>query len=322
MYISFNQDSSCFAICNKNGFIVYNCEPTNERFKRISNLQDKKGLSIIEMLYRSNILALVSNDVTKLNILNIWDDYQNKNIAEISFDNNITGVKLKRNIIAIATLNTSYVYDFENMNMIYSQDTYININGLISVSKNDMDIVALSGVNKGEIYIKNLTLKEPEIIIKAHNSDISAFTLNNDGTRLATASDRGTLIRIWDTSDGSLVKELRRGLEMIKITNICFDIDTLRLMVCTEKNKVHLFSLLDTEKNKESSLKYFKDYLPKYFSSEWSVLTFYVPERTICVFGSNHDTIYAISKNTNHFYKYEYNPEIKEIEIEFKYKLY
>lgn len=42
--------------------------------------------------------------------------------------------------------------------------------------------------------------------ISAHNTALACLTLSMDGKRLATASDKGTLIRVWNTADGQLLQ--------------------------------------------------------------------------------------------------------------------
>lgn len=42
--------------------------------------------------------------------------------------------------------------------------------------------------------------------ISAHNTPLVCLTLSMDGKRLATASDKGTLVRVWNTADGALLQ--------------------------------------------------------------------------------------------------------------------
>lgn len=69
----------------------------------------------------------------------------------------------------------------------------------------------------GHVRVELYDLRKSQLI-PAHESELAAVCLNHQGTRLATASDKGTLIRVFDTHTGELLKELRRG--MGKVGNI------------------------------------------------------------------------------------------------------
>jgi hypothetical protein len=57
------------------------------------------GFVIVEMLYRSNILALVGSSKNQKytpNKVILWDDHQSKVISELRFNTNVKNVKLKK----------------------------------------------------------------------------------------------------------------------------------------------------------------------------------------------------------------------------------
>jgi len=49
------------------------------------------------------------------------------------------------------------------------------------------------------------------VTINAHQGELACLAVNQQGTMIATASSKGTLIRVWDTVRKLLIVELRRG---------------------------------------------------------------------------------------------------------------
>jgi WD40 repeat protein len=69
------------------------------------------------------------------------------------------------------------------------------------------------------------------------------MALNNDGTLLATASDKGTLIRIHQTIDGAPIQEVRRGSDKAEIYSIAFDMNARWIAATSDKGTCHIFAI-------------------------------------------------------------------------------
>ena len=102
---------------------------------------------------------------------------------------------------------------------------------------------AVTGVTKGNVRVELYDLRKSHLL-PAHESELAAISLNQQGTRLATASDKGTLIRVFDTHTGELLKELRRGMNAAAITCLTFNKAAEYLACSSDKGTVHIFSLL------------------------------------------------------------------------------
>jgi len=80
-------------------------------------------------------------------------------------------------------------------------------------------------------------------IIPAHSSPLRAMDLSPDGDLLATASETGTLIRVFSTGNCARVAELRRGVDPAFVFSIAISPSSTMLAVTSDKSTLHIFDL-------------------------------------------------------------------------------
>lgn len=85
-------------------------------------------------------------------------------------------------------------------------------------------------------------------IIQAHKAPVANLSLNPAGTLLATASDKGTVIRLFSVPNGDKVHEFRRGSYPAKIYSISFNAVSSLLCVSSDTETVHIFKLAKGDK--------------------------------------------------------------------------
>lgn len=300
MYITFNQDNGCFACGTDTGFRIYNVEPYRETFRReFSN----GGIGIVEMLFRCNLLALVGggrNPRYPTNKVMIWDDNQSRCIGELMFKSEVKSVRLRRDRVVVVLATKIFVYRFSDLKLLDQIATLSNPKGLVSLCPDSSNcVLACPGLSKGSIRVELYDLSKATLI-KAHDAELSQFALNSDGSKIASASEKGTLIRVWDCHTGEPLRELRRGMDRAEIYCIAFNNASTYLACSSDKGTVHIFSLTehaagseaskyqqqqqqqaanssaegDKSSNAVSGLAFMRGILPglvpKYFGSEWS----------------------------------------------------
>ena len=204
------------------------------------------------MLKRTNILALVGGGKVPCyppNKLIIWDDHQGKIISKLRFNENILNVRLRNDKIITIFQNKIYIFNLNTLETIKILDTYINPEGIMGISNGDNDklIIAYPFESQGSVILKDIIslnrIETTEIIIKAHDSGIACLSVNKDGTLLGTSSDKGTILRIFSTVDGTKLSEFRRGTTYVEMNNITFDLNNKFIGCTSNVGTIHFFSL-------------------------------------------------------------------------------
>jgi len=256
----------------------------------------------------------------------------------LSFRSEVKAVKLRRDRVVVVLEYKIYVYNFADLKLVDHIETTSNPKGLCALCPYASNTVLVCpGLQRGHVRVELYNTKSTTLI-PAHETKLACFALNFDGTRLATASEKGTLFRIFDTATGKALQEVRRGADRAEIYSICFNNTSEWLACSSDKGTIHVYKLKadvqtkgekseeadkdDSNKdsksdeksgkekaNPKSSLAFIKGILPKYFSSEWSFAQYRVPDtRTIVAFGSEKNSIVVVSAEGN-FYKAIFDPE-------------
>lgn len=344
LYVSFNQDYTCFVCGTESGFRVYSTDPFRLTWSR--DFSPGGGLGVVAMLFRTNILAFAGGGRSpkyQPHKVVLWDDRQARTIAELSFRSAVRSVRLRRDLVVVVVDRKVYVYGFRSLSLLDSIETIENRKGLCCLSiGSDRTVLVCPGMQQGRALVifyprafgeqQAPVARERTTIVAAHESSIAAMGVDYNGTLLATASDKGTIVRVYDTSSGSRRQELRRGADRAEIHSLTFSPSGEFLCVSSDKGTIHIFAVgrpsptasfsgypseLSTSSdggggpgsgNAKSSLQRISRVLPAYFSSEWSLAQFRVPDyRCLAAFGAEPHTVVAVCANGS-YYKARFDP--------------
>ena len=159
------------------------------------------------------------------------------------------------------------MYDISNMTLLYTIATAPNPNAICALAPSSENCYIAYPLPKprentgdkrpshapplstyvaptsGEVLIFDAIKLEALNIVEAHRAPLSCIALNNEGTLLATASETGTIIRVFSLPKGTKLYQFRRGTYPSTIYSMSFNLNSTLLCVSSTTDTVHIFRL-------------------------------------------------------------------------------
>ncbi|KAI8436378.1 hypothetical protein MSG28_004402 [Choristoneura fumiferana] len=171
-------------------------------------------------------------------------------ICNYSYSNTILAVKLNRSRLVVCLEESLHIHNIRDMKILHTiRDTPPNPRGLCALAPAaDRCLLAYPGSSAvGEVQIFDAVHLTAACVLSAHESGLAALAWSACGRRLATASERGTVIRVFAVPERARLFELRRGVKRcVTISCLAFSACGALLAAASNTETVHVFRLQDT----------------------------------------------------------------------------
>jgi len=244
-FVTFNQDSTCVAVGSDNGYRLYSINSTDSM--DLVHSDDDPDIYIAERLFSSSLVATVSNANPRT--LQVCHFKKGTEICRYSYTDRIRAVRMNRSRLVVCLEESLYIHNIRDMKVIHTiTSTPPNPSGLIALSCDTTNYCFLAypgHSHTGQLQVFDAdTSLAVRVVIPAHEGQLAAITFSRTNTRVATASVKGTVIRIFDTRDGVKLYELRRGLKRTaSIFSLSFSPCGTFLACSSNTETVHIFKL-------------------------------------------------------------------------------
>lgn len=286
-FVNFNQDASCVAVGLNDGYRIYSCKPSFAKCYLIKKEESIGIVEMLYCTSLLAIVALGEEAGSLPRKLKIVNSKRQTTICDLVFPSTILLVKLSKCRMVVVLEEQIYVYDISTMKLLHTIETSPNTNRLCTLSDDSSDdfgssflaypsppktiahdSLLVSGINTngglnsvqnniqsvsnapnrvGDAIIFDLKTLQPLAVIEAHKSALAAMCLSNDGSLLATASDKGTIVRVFNVETGLKLYQFRRGTYPTKIFSLSFSRDNMYVVATSSSETVHIFRLGEEE---------------------------------------------------------------------------
>ncbi|GBP50267.1 WD repeat domain phosphoinositide-interacting protein 4 [Eumeta japonica] len=246
--LRFNQDQGCFTCCLTSGLRVYNVDPLVE--KAHYSADELGEVSLCEMVHRSNWLLVVRT--RRPHTMIVLDDEKRQLRAEVTFRSPILALHARRDKVAVVLSTSIQVLSLPGLQRVALIRTPAGARPLCAITAATTaptHLLAAPAHRVGSLQLLDVTTasirgtqsSSSPAVLACHRGALACISLSASGARLATASARGTLVRIWDTGARVMLNELRRGADHADVYCINFNPSATLVCCVSDKGTLHVW---------------------------------------------------------------------------------
>ncbi|XP_058140600.1 WD repeat domain phosphoinositide-interacting protein 1 isoform X2 [Dasypus novemcinctus] len=208
--------------------------------------------------------------------MNVYHFKKGTEICNYSYSSNILSIKLNRQRLLVCLEESIYIHNIKDMKLLKTiLDIPANPTGLCALSINHSNsYLAYPGsLTTGDIVLYDGNSLKPVSTVAAHEGMLAAITFNALGSKLASASEKGTVIRVFSVPDGQKLYEFRRGMKRyVTISSLAFSMDSQFLCASSNTETVHIFKLESLTESRPEEPSTWSGYVGKMFMAATNYL--------------------------------------------------
>ncbi|KAH8353731.1 hypothetical protein KR084_013017, partial [Drosophila pseudotakahashii] len=214
---------------------------SQDKVEEIFSKDNTEQIRIVERLFNSSLVVLVT--AQKPNCLKMLHFKKKQDICNCFYPSEILCVRMNRQRLIVCLAESIHIHDIRDMKILHSIENIApNEQGLCALSLNSHLAFPVCQTS-GELRIFNASKLRTGMTIKAHDTPLSALAFSPSGSLLATASERGTVIRVFCVKNGQRVQEFRRGVSCVRIASLIFSASGEFLCASSNTETVHVFKI-------------------------------------------------------------------------------
>ncbi|EDV54450.1 WD repeat domain phosphoinositide-interacting protein 2 [Drosophila erecta] len=238
--MNFNQDFTSLSVLSPTGLRLFSIT-SQDKVEEIFAKDNTEQIRIVERLFNSSLVVLVT--AQKPNCLKMLHFKKKQDICNCFYPSEILCVRMNRQRLIVCLAESIHIHDIRDMKILHSIENIApNEQGLCALSLNSHLAFPVCQTS-GELRIFNASKLRTGMTIRAHDTSLSALAFSPSGALLATASERGTVIRVFCVKNGQRVQEFRRGVSCVRIASLVFSASGDFLCASSNTETIHVFKI-------------------------------------------------------------------------------